>query len=287
MEQKIKTALIQYEIQPSWSENMDRVEALLRTAKSRGARLAVLPEFFNMPYDMSLVPELAEDAPGGRTCARLAQWARDLEIVLVGGTIAEKEGGRFFNTATVWDRDGRLLAKRRKVHLFDVDLPGGVSFRESAVLSPGDEIAVVEVLGIKLGVAVCYDIRFPETFRLLALQGADFAALPGAFNHVSGPAHWEILLRCRAMENTFYTAGVSGLSPVGSNYHAWGHSMMVDPFGEVTVNLGRAEGLGLAEIDPARIREVRDRLPFLRQRRQDLYRLELLGDRERLRHADR
>ena len=280
MESKITTALIQYEVQAAWSENMSQVEELLKAAKAKGARLAVLPEFFNMPYDMALVPELAEGVPDGRTCAQLSKWARDLEMVLVGGTIAEKENGQYYNTATLWDRDGRMAARRRKVHLFDVDLPGGVSFRESSILSPGNEIGVVDILGMKLGIAICYDIRFPETFRLLALQGADFAALPGAFNNVSGPAHWETLLRCRAMENTIYMAGVSGLSPAGANYNAWGHSMMVDPFGEVIVNLGRAQGFGLGVIDPERILDVRRRLPFLAQRRDDLYRMALKPGRE-------
>jgi predicted amidohydrolase len=162
------------------------------------------------------------------------------------------------------------------MHLFDVDLPGGVIFKESDVLHPGNRVTVVPVLGLKLGLAVCYDLRFPELFRLMALSGAEMVALPGAFNKVSGPVHWEILLRNRAVENTFYLAGVSGLSPPDSNYEEWGHSMLVDPFGQVMVNMGRAEGIGLAELDPARLEDVRARLPVLKQRREEVYHLRLV-----------
>ena len=276
MESKIRAALVQYQIGSDWAENMDRVEDLLEKARARGADLAVLPEMFNMPYDMDLVPERAEPIPTGRTCARLGAWAKALGLALVGGSIAEADGGRYFNTATFWDQEGRLLARHRKVHLFDVDLPGGVSFRESAVLSPGRQVTVVEALGLRLGLAVCYDLRFPELFRLMALAGAEMVAVPGAFNQVSGPAHWEVLLRNRAFENTFYVAGVSGLPAPDSSYKSWGHSMLVDPFGQITLNLGRNEGLGLGELDPARLKDIRARLPVLEQRRPDLYQLRII-----------
>ncbi|MFH1092202.1 MAG: carbon-nitrogen hydrolase family protein [Pseudomonadota bacterium] len=278
MDKTIIAALLQYEIQDDWGDNIERVQGLLQQAQKEGARLAVLPEMFNMPYDMDLVPSRAEPIPDGRTCRLLAAWSREFSLILVGGSIAElDEEGRFYNTATVWGPDGRLLAKHRKVHLFDVDLPDGVSIQESAVFSAGDQVTVVEVMGLKLGLAVCYDVRFPELFRLMALAGAEVVALPGAFNHVSGPAHWEMLLRARAVENTFYVAGVSGLAPAQASYQSWGHSMLVDPFGQVLVNMEREEGLGLAELDPARLADVRQRLPVLSQRRTGLYRLERLS----------
>jgi omega-amidase len=171
--------------------------------------------------------------------------------------------------------DGEFLAKHRKVHLFDVDLPGGVSFKESVILSPGHQITVVPVLGMSLGIAVCYDIRFPELARLMTLKGADMIALPGAFNHVSGPAHWEILLRNRASENTVWVAGVSGMAPPEASYQAWGHSMLADPFGDVVADMGRAQGVAFHVMDPARLKDVRARLPVLKQRRDDLYSLTL------------
>ncbi len=272
MDRKITVALIQFEIQTDWADNIDRAEALLRRAAEQGADLAVLPEMFNMPYDMSLVPERAESVPQGPTCAKLEYWAKSFKLALVGGSIPEKDDqGRYYNTATLWDQDGNFVDRHRKVHLFDVDLPGGVSFKESSILSPGNKVTVNNVLGIRLGLAICYDIRFPEIFRLMAQAGAELVALPGAFNNVSGPAHWEVLLRNRAMENTIYVAGVSGTSPPDSDYHAWGHSMLVDPFAEILVNLGRAEGFGLGVADPERLKDIRARLPVLKQRRTDLY----------------
>lgn len=276
MERKIKIALIQYEIGADWGVNISKAGALLEKAKEYGADLAVLPEMFMCPYDLQAFPKFAEKIPDGRTCRKLQGWSRELGLHLVGGSIPEEDDeGRIFNTATLWDGQGNLLATHRKVHLFDVDLPGGVSFQESKVFAPGEKMTVVDVLGLRLGLAVCYDVRFPELFRLMALAGAEVVALPGAFNNVSGPHHWEMSLRARAVENTVYMAGVSGTAPPGSSYDSWGHSMVVDPFGEILVELGRAEGLGLAEIDPARLKDVRSRLPLLVQRRDDLYDLRL------------
>jgi len=276
MERKIKIALIQYEIGPDWAVNISRAENLLQKAGEYGADLAILPEMFICPYALEVFPRFAESVPGGRTSEKLSTWSSELGLFLAGGSIPEQDDqGRLYNTATLWDDQGNLLARHRKMHLFDVDLPGGVSFKESEVFTPGNEMTVVDVLGLRLGLAVCYDVRFPELFRLMALDGVELAALPGAFNNVSGPHHWEMSLRARAVENTIYMAGVSGTAPPGSSYDAWGHSMVVDPFGEIVVNLGRAEGLGLAEIDPDRLKDVRSRLPLLAQRRDDLYELKL------------
>ncbi len=277
MERKIKVGLIQYQIEPDRLKNLAKVETLLKQVKDRGADLAILPEMFICPYELELFTEYAEPIPDGRTCEFLREWAVKLNMNIVGGSLPERdETGRLYNTATLWDTRGNLLAAHRKVHLFDVDLPGGVSFHESDLLTPGQKVTVAEVLGMGLGIAVCYDIRFPEIFRLMALQGAEFVALPGAFNNVSGPAHWELSLRARAVENTVYLAGVSGTAAPGSSYQSWGRSMVVDPFGRVTLNLGQAEGFGVTEIDPDRIKDIRARLPLLKQRRADLYELRLL-----------
>lgn len=274
MDRTIRVALIQYQVQTEWADNVAVVEDLLRQAKGQGAELAVLPEMFTQPYDMTLIPERAEPVPGGRTCAKLEAWAKTFGLALAGGSVAERDAdGRYYNTATLWDPDGRLLARHRKVHLFDVDLPGGVSVHESDILSPGCDVTVADVLGLRLGLAVCYDVRFPELFRLMALAGAEMVALPGAFNHVSGPNHWEMLLRNRAVENTFYVAGVSGTAPEGSAYQAWGHSMLVDPFAQIVVDMGRAQGFAIGVIDPDRIADIRARLPVLKQRREEVYRL--------------
>jgi omega-amidase len=276
MDRPIKVALIQYTVQEEWLDNVNQVEHLLTAAHGGGAELAVLPEMFVQPYDMTMVPDRAESIPGGPTSVKLSEWARRFKMAIVGGSVAERGAdGKYYNTATLWSPEGLLLAKHRKVHLFDVDLPGGVSFKESVILSPGHQVTVVPVLGMNLGIAVCYDIRFPELARLMTLKGAEIIALPGAFNHVSGPAHWEILLRNRAAENTVWVAGVSGLSPPDAGYHSWGHSMLTDPFGDVVADMERAEGVAFGVMDPARLKDVRARLPVLKQRREDLYSLTL------------
>lgn len=276
MDRRIKVALIQYTVQDAWIDNVNQVEHLLTAAHRGGAELAVLPEMFVQPYDMTLVPDRAESVPGGPTSRKLSEWARQFKMAIVGGSVAERDpDGKYYNTATLWGPDGEFLAKHRKVHLFDVDLPGGVAFKESSILSPGRQLTVVPVLGMNLGIAVCYDIRFPELARLMTLKGAEMLALPGAFNHVSGPAHWEILLRNRAVENTVWVAGVSGMAPADASYQAWGHSMLVGPFGDVAANMGRAEGVAFSVMDPTLLKEVRARLPLLKQRRDDVYSLTL------------
>ena len=276
MDRPIKVVLIQYTVQEEWLDNVIQVERLLKTAHDGGAELAILPEMFVQPYDMTLVPGRAESVPDGPTSLKLSEWARRFKMAIVGGSMAEiGSDEKYYNTATLWGPVGEFLAKHRKVHLFDVDLPGGVSFKESVILSPGHQVTVVPVLGMTLGIAVCYDIRFPELARLMTLKGAEMIALPGAFNHVSGPAHWEILLRNRAAENTVWVAGVSGLAPPDSSYQAWGHSMLCDPFGDVVTNMGHTEGVAFSVMDPARLKDIRARLPVLKQRRDDLYALSL------------
>lgn len=277
MKEKIKIALVQHTVTDDWDKNMADVIGGLETAKKNGAQIAALSEMFICPYELEQFVRFAEPVPEGRTCELLERTARRLEMVIIGGSIPESDNeGKIYNTATVWSEKGDLLARHRKIHLFDVDLPGSVSFKESEVLSAGNSITMLDVYGWRIGVAVCYDVRFPELFRLMALKGADAVFLPGAFNHVSGPAHWELSLKARAVENTMYMAGISGIAPPGSNYQSWGHSMLVDPFGEIMVNLGTGEGVGMAELDPARIIEIRDRLPLLKQRRTDVYSLDIV-----------
>lgn len=273
MLKELTLGLVQFYITPHWAENMDKAEALIEQAARLGADLAILPEMFTCPYETRYFSSNAERIEGGRTTTRLARLARRLGLHILGGTIPERDGDRLYNTATLFDHTGRLIARHRKVHLFDVDLPGGVSVRESAVFSPGEKITVVQALGMDMGIAVCYDLRFGEMFRLMALAGASLVAAPAAFNNVSGPAHWELTLRARAVENTIYVAGVSGLAPPGAKYNSYGHSMAVDPFAEVLIDMGRAEGVGLARLDPKRLADIRARLPVLAQRREGLYQL--------------
>ena len=269
--ERIRITLVQMAVGPDRGENLARAEEEVRRAARAGASLVVLPEMFSCPYEADRFHELAEPLPGGpasRLCARLA---RELGIHLVGGSIPERDGDRVYNTATLWTPRGELALRHRKVHLFDVDIPGGIRFTESAVLAPGDAISVAATGIGTIGLAVCYDLRFPELFRAMALRGAELVVLPGAFNTTTGPAHWETLNRARAIENTIFVASCSPAPHPRGNYPAWGHSMVVDPWGTVLAAAGRGEEAVSAELDPGRLAEVRRALPVLRQRRPDLY----------------
>ena len=268
---QFKMALIQMAVTPRKADNLQRAEALIRQAAEQGARLVVLPEMFNCPYEVSRFGELAEEVPHGATCGFLARMSRELRLHLVGGSIPERAGDEVFNTATLWSPAGELLLTHRKVHLFDIDIPDGITFVESDHLSPGQAIEVAETeLGV-LGLAICYDIRFPECIRRLCLKGAELVIVPGAFNTTTGPVHWELHARVRAVENTVYLAACSPAPHPEVGYPAWGHSMVVDPFGVVLVAADREERLIFADFDRARLDEVRRALPVLRQRRPELY----------------
>lgn len=253
--------------------NLQKAQEMLAYAAARGARLAVLPEMFNCPYQASLFPEYAESFPDGPSFKMLSTVSRELRLYVVGGSLPERAGGSVYNTSFFFGPDGNLLAAHRKIHLFDVDLPGGVRVRESSTLSAGNRLTVVPTELACLGLAVCYDIRFPELFRLMALGGAQLVAVPAAFNLTTGPAHWEITFRARAVDNQFYLAGASPARDREAGYVAYGHSLVVDPWGRVIAEAGEDEEVIFAEIDPGRIEKVRGELPLLRHRRADLYEL--------------
>jgi omega-amidase len=270
-DQTLTLALIQMLVTESPDQNRTRAEHFLRLAKEAGADLAVLPEMFVCPYDQDRFPEFAEPLEGGPTARMLGNAAAELQMAVVGGSLPERdETGRVYNTSPVFDAAGRMIARHRKLHLFDVDLPG-MRFFESTTLSAGDRLTVFDLLGWRLGLGICYDVRFPEPWRLMALDGAELMVVPGAFNQVTGPAHWDLVLRSRAIENTVYVVGVSPAPTPGAVYQAWGHSRLIDPFGEVVAALDREEGMVLGRVEKTRLAAVRKRLPVLAQRRTDLY----------------
>ncbi len=270
--QSFTIAAIQMQVAPDRDANLARAERLLEDAAGRGAALAVLPEMFTCPYELDQFRAFAEPLPDGPAGKLLSATARRLKIHIVGGSIPELDGGEVYNTATIWSPTGELLALHRKVHLFDVDIPGGICFRESEILSAGDRIAATQTDLAKLGLAVCYDLRFPECFRAMVVGGAEIVALPGAFNTTTGPAHWQPLLRARAIENTCYVVASSPASHPDVSYPAWGHSMIVDPYGEVLACAEREETIVMAQVDGARLEQVRRAVPVLAQRRPDVYR---------------
>lgn len=250
--------------------NIKHAGDVVQQAASRGAQVVLLPEMFNCPYDTRVFPDYAESYPQGETVQMLSRVAAELGIVLVGGSIPERDGNIVYNTCFVFGPQGDLLGRHRKMHLFDVDLPD-LKVRESSTLGPGSDFTVIKTGICNMGVMICYDVRFPEVSRLLALEGIDVLLIPAAFNMVTGPAHWDLTMRMRAVDNQVYVAAASPARDEQAEYMTYGHSMVVDPWGAVVVQAGTGEEMIMAEINPAKIREVRERLPLLAQRRTDLY----------------
>ncbi|MPM78168.1 Deaminated glutathione amidase [bioreactor metagenome] len=203
----------------------------------------------------------------------MSKSARENGIYVVAGTMPELVGDKIYNTSYVFDRNGEKIAKHRKMHLFDIDIEGGQRFKESDTLSPGQEVTVFETEFCKIGLAVCYDIRFPELSRLMAMEGAEAIIIPGAFNMTTGPAHWELHFRARALDNQVYTIGVSPARDMEASYHSYGNSIAASPWGNVLCRMDEKEGYVIQEIDTDYVKKIRNELPLLKHRRADVYEL--------------
>jgi len=250
--------------------NLRRAEELVRAAAARGARFVGTPE--NTDY---LGPHAEKvrraEALGGPVCARFAALARELGIHLLLGSIAERsrKPGRCHNTSVLFGPDGTQLAAYRKLHLFDVDVPGGVAFRESETVAAGDEVVVAATPLARIGLSICYDLRFGELYRALAARGAEVITVPSAFTAATGRAHWEVLLRARAIETQCWV-----LAPAQWGRHdddglkeSWGQAMIVDPWGEIVAQVPEGVGLALAEVDLGQVERVRRAIPVAQHRR--------------------
>lgn len=238
---------IQLKVGANKTENVARAINKIREAKSKGAELISLPECFNSPYGSNYFPEYAEPIPG-ETTNLLSQIAKELKITLIGGTIPERDGDKLYNTATIWGQNGELLAKYRKMHLFDIDIPGEITFKESDSLSAGDNLAMINVKDFKIGIGICYDIRFEELAKLYRKKGCNLLVYPGAFNMKTGPLHWELLARGRSNDNQLYTAVISPARDTEASYVAYGHSLCVDPWGKVLYQADADEEVFVVEM---------------------------------------
>ena len=271
----VKIALCQMMVDEYKEKSLFTAESMIREAATQGARIVVLPEMFCCPYKNVCFPIYAE--PGdGPVEQRLAALAKELGIYLFGGTIPESDGGKLYNTCYVYGPDGSLLGRNRKVHLFDVNIEGGVRFMESEVLTPGNEMTIVETEFGKIGVAVCFDLRFAEWFRLMALEGVQMVVVPAAFNTVTGPAHWELTLRARALDNQIFMAACAPARDMSKDsYHSYGHSIVTGPWGDVLAQGDEKQGILYHEIDFDEVEKIRRQLPILSARRTDLYTISL------------
>ena len=235
-----KLALIQLSVGVNKTANLSRAAQKIEAAKN-GAQVISLPGYFNSPYGAKYCAEYAESIPDGATCAALKQAAQRHKVYLIGGSFPEREvidgKEKLFNTSTVWSPDGNLIGVFRKMHLFDIDIPNKITFRESNTLSPGNNFTVIETPFCKIGLGICYDIRFPDLAQIYARNhGCQLLVYLGAFNMRTGPAHWELLAKVRALDNQVYVATVSPARDENADYVAWAHSTIVDPFASVVAS---------------------------------------------------
>jgi omega-amidase len=253
---------------------------VLEAARS-GASLIVLPECFNSPYGTQYFPKYAEilrpspptedQSPSYHALSSLAVEAKSY---LVGGSIPELDCAteKHYNTSLVFSPTGALIGTHRKTHLFDIDIPGKIKFKESEVLSPGNKLTVIDLPEYgKIGLAICYDIRFPESAMIAARKGAFLLVYPGAFNMTTGPLHWSLQGRARAMDNQVYVALCSPARDMAASYHAWGHSFIANPNAEVLTEAAEKEETLYADLDNETIENTRKGIPIYTQRRFDLY----------------
>ncbi|KUO58606.1 MAG: carbon-nitrogen hydrolase [Gracilibacter sp. BRH_c7a] len=269
----IKTAIIQMAVGEDKLENIGKAGDYLQKLADQKIDLAVLPEMFCCPYQTKNFPVYAEEE-GGTCWQLLSDMAASFGIYLAAGSMPEKdEKGRIFNTAYVFDRQGRQIAKHRKMHLFDINVSGGQSFMESETLTAGDRVTVFDTEFGKMGLCICYDFRFPELARLMVNEGAKVILVPAAFNMTTGPAHWEIMFRQRAVDNQVFTIGAAPARDPAADYISWGHSIAVAPWGNVLVQLDDKEGYTVQTLDLGEVDKVRRELPLLAHRRSDIYTL--------------
>jgi omega-amidase len=250
-------------------ENLERAETFLRDAAREGAALCVLPEMFQTPYELDAMERAAEPADGP-TLTRIRDAARDLRLHVVAGSFPERDGSAIYNASFLIGPDGAVIGRHRKIHLFDVSLEE-VKVKESAVLSPGDAPLVAELPFCRLGVAICYDVRFPEVFRFFESSRVDVIALPAAFSRTTGAAHWHLLLRSRAVDCQAYVAAACPAPLDGAKYVTFGHSLVVDPWGTILREAGEGSETVIARLDAKLLERVRRELPVLVHRRPDLY----------------
>lgn len=271
---KFNIALIQSAVTGSKEKNLLNAEKLLVDAADAGADIAVLPEMFICPYDSKRFPEFAEPADGP-SVERLSRAAEKNGLYFIAGTIPEiDKKGNIYNTSFSFSSDGSLIGRHRKIHIFDINIEGGISFKESESLSPGETATILDTPWGKIGVAICFDIRFAELFRFMAFEGAHTVIVPGAFNMTTGPAHWELTFRMRAVDNQIFMAGCAPARDSGAGYISWANSLLTDPWGRVIDSLGTEESILIHEIDPSYAMDIRAQLPILSGYKADGYRLD-------------
>lgn len=263
-------ALCQIKSSPEKEKSREKAGIYVTEAAKSGANIVSLPEMWNCPYANEYFRPYAEPE-SGETVSFMSKLAKGNGIWLIGGTIPEIENDRIYNTCYIIRPDGSIADKHRKAHLFDIDVKGGIRFMESEVLTGGDKRTVITTEYGKIGIAICYDVRFPKLFSAMSDDGAKLIILPAAFNMTTGPAHWELLMRSRALDNQLYFAACSPARDLSGVYQAFGHSCIVNPWGEYCGKTDSRESIVYGKIDFDYVDEVRGQIPIISQRKPELY----------------
>ncbi|WP_292601580.1 carbon-nitrogen hydrolase family protein [Methanobrevibacter sp. UBA212] len=268
---KVRIALCQMNVVDDKKANLKKAGSLIADSADRNADFIVLPEMFNCPYSNDKFVEYGENEHDSCTLNTISQLAESYNVYILAGSIPEREGDKLYNTSYLFDKTGSIIVKHRKMHLFDIDVKGRITFKESDVLTAGDDFTIADTDFGRIGIGICYDVRFVEPARIMAEKGAEILFYPGAFNQTTGPAHWELLFRSRALDNQVFCIGVAPALNIDASYHSYGHSIAANPWGEVIAQAGEKEELVICEIDLSEIKKVREELPVLKNKRKDLY----------------
>lgn len=272
MTSSLKIALLQLDSFPTKKEAIANAINQIRIAVlNKGAKLVILPECWNSIYSTKDFRQSAEHIPKGETSLALSKVAAELGIYLIGGTFPEEESGKVYNTCPVWGSKGEFLGKYRKMHLFDMDIPGKCSFHESSVLTPGSQLYTFNIGDLKVGLGICYDQRFPEFAAANRQLGCDLLVFPSAFDTFTGPMHFELIAQARALDNSMFVVLCSPARDVTKDYVAYGYSTVCDPWGRVVCRAKEGPEILIADLDLKLCAEVKNQIPVLTQKRTDVY----------------
>jgi len=266
----MKIGIIQTNTQHDIAKNLAFIEKSIDTLADAGADLITLPETFTFLGPDQDMRENAEPIDGS-SLTRLQEKARDRKLFIHCGSILERRGDNIFNTSVVFNCQGEQVARYSKIHLFDIEIPGGTVFRESAVVTAGKDVVTFDCDGITVGLSICYDLRFPELYRKLVEMGAALILVPAVFTLMTGKDHWEPLLRARAIENLCYVAAAGNWGICPPKHHSWGHSMVINPWGTVLAQAADCATTIMTELDFGYLHAVREKLPALQHRRRDIF----------------
>ncbi|XP_040071204.1 omega-amidase NIT2-like [Ixodes scapularis] len=266
-----RLALLQLAPTLNKSENLLATSLKIKKAATSGSHIVCLPASFGYPIGGRGFKASAETIPG-ETSEMLSQCARENGVYLIGGSMTEIDSkGRRYNTCLVYGPDGSMVAKHRKLHLVDINIPGVMTVREASLVSPGNKLTTFDTPFCKVGVSLCYDIRFAPLTHIYVQLGCKLLVFPSAFNVISGPLYAELLQRSRAVDGQVYVALASPARSERTPYVPWGHSMLVDPVGKVVQSAGTEEEVLMSEVDLDHLSKVRKQMPIMKHHRNDLY----------------